>query len=598
MDSVKNKQLDAWIKEIAAMCQPDSVHICDGSQPEYDQLMREMVEAGMAIPLNKEKRPGCFLFRSHPSDVARVENRTFIASKKEVDAGPTNNWIDPDELKATMTAQYTGCMKGRVMYVIPYSMGPIGSPISKIGVQITDSPYVVVNMKIMTRTGTPVLDYMGEDGEFVRCLHSVGKPLAPGEKDSAWPCAPDIDQKYISQFPEDRMIWSYGSGYGGNALLGKKCFALRIASVQARDEGWLAEHMMILKVTNPQGESSYICGALPSFCGKTNLAMVVPTLPGWKVETIGDDIAWMKFGEDGRLYAINPEAGFFGVVPGTSMQSNPSAMRTIVKNTIFTNVALTDDGDVWWEGCGTPAPAHLLDWEGNDWTPDCGRTAAHANARFTTPAAQCPVIAPEWEDPAGVPVSAILIGGRRGTTVPLVTESFDWNHGIFLGSIMGSETTAAAIGLAAGVRRDPFAMLPFMGYHVGDYLQHWLDVGNKADAAKLPKIYFVNWFRKNKDDKFIWPGFGDNSRILKWITERAAGTGKAVQTPIGNLPAPGALDVSGLDLSEEAVTEILSVDKAAWQEEIKSIKEGYVIFGDRLPKELSEQLANLEKRLA
>lgn len=597
MLSIKNKELDAWIKEVAELCRPDSVYLCDGSQQEYDRLMQEMVDAGIAISLNQEKRPGCYLFRSHPSDVARVENRTFIASKKQKDAGPTNNWIDPNELKDTMTKFYTGCMKGRTMYVIPFSMGPIGSPISKIGVEITDSAYVVVNMRIMTRIGTAVLEALGEDGEFVKSLHSVGKPLAPGEKDLSWPCAP-IEQKYISHFPEERMIWSYGSGYGGNALLGKKCFALRIASVQARDEGWLAEHMLILKITDPNGKSTYICGAFPSACGKTNLAMLEPTVPGWKVETVGDDISWMKFGADGRLYAINPEAGFFGVVPGTSMQSNPSAMKTIEKNTIFTNVGLTDDGDVWWEGSGIPAPAHLIDWEGKNWTPDCGRTAAHANARFTTPAAQCPVIANEWEDPAGVPISAILIGGRRQSTVPLVSESFDWDHGIFLGSIMGSETTAAAIGLAAGVRRDPFAMLPFMGYHVGDYLQHWLDIGKKTDPSKLPRIYLVNWFRKNEDGKFIWPGYGENSRVLKWITERISGTAEAIPTTIGNLPAPGAIDIGGLDISVDDMNTLFQVDKEAWLAEIESIKENYEIYGEKLPEELRAQLESLENRLS
>lgn len=590
----KNKKLLAWVNEMAELCKPDKVHWCDGSQAEYDRMMDEMVASGMAIRLNEKKRPGSYLFRSHPSDVARVEDRTFIASATKEEAGPTNNWRDPKELKATLTGLFNGSMKGRTMYVLPFVMGPLNSPFSIIGVELTDSPYVAVNMRLMTRMGKDALDMLGEDGDFVPCLHSVGAPLKPGDKDSTWPCAP-MEDKYIAHFPEERAIWSYGSGYGGNALLGKKCLALRIASAIAREEGWQAEHMLILGLTNSEGEKTYITAAFPSACGKTNLAMLVPTLPDYKVETLGDDIAWLRKGEDGRIYAVNPEAGFFGVAPGTSYQSNPNAMHTIERDTIFTNVALTDDGDVWWEGIGTPAPDHLIDWQGNDWTPDSGKNAAHPNARFTVSAVQCPAISPDWEKPEGVPVSAMLIGGRRPRVVPLVMESRDWAHGIFLGSVMGSEITAATISDKIGqVRRDPFAMLPFIGYNVGDYLKHWLEVGEGSDPAKLPRIYHVNWFLRGEDGKFLWPGFGDNVRVLDWIVRRLKGEVGAVETPIGNLPEEKDINLSGL--KDVDLSALLKVDKALWAEEAKAIA-AYYEGMDRLPEELKEQLKGLQERL-
>jgi phosphoenolpyruvate carboxykinase (GTP) len=598
----KHQKLLKWVEEVAAMTKPENIYWCDGSQKEYDEMIKITVDEGLAIPLNEKKRPGCVLFKSDASDVARVEKSTYIASKTKEAAGPTNNWINPDELKTTMKGLYDGCMKGRTMYVIPFSMGPVGSNIAKIGVEITDSPYVVANMHIMTRVGSKVLEVLGENGEFVPCLHSVGKPLAAGEKDNGkWPCAP-LDKKYISHFPEERTIWSYGSGYGGNALLGKKCLALRIASAIARDEGWLAEHMLILKITNPKGASKFVAAAFPSACGKTNLAMLVPTIPGWKVETIGDDIAWMKYGKDGRLYAINPEAGFFGVAPGTSMDSNPNAMRSIEKNTIFTNVALTEDKDVWWEGIGYDAPGKLIDWNGNEWVQDKAnkeqKPAAHPNARFTAPAKQCPAIASEWEDPNGVPISAILFGGRRPSTIPLIHQAKSWNHGVFMGSIVGSEITAAALDLKAGtIRRDPFAMLPFCGYNMGDYFKHWITVGSKSTEDKLPKIFFVNWFRKTKEGKWLWPGYGENSRVLKWIFERCDGEGKFQETAIGVMPTVDAIDRPN-GVSEEDMKELLSLDKEGWKAEIADVRANhYPTFGDHLPKELMSELEAIEKRL-
>lgn len=603
INELKHAGLKKWVEEVAALTTPDAIVIADGSSAQYDELIGEMIASKLATELNPEKKPGCVLFRSDPSDVARVEKRTYIASEKQEDAGPTNNWIDPAELKATMTNLYRGCMKGRTMYVIPFSMGPLGSDIAKIGVEITDSAYVVCNMMIMTRVGVKVLDLLGKDGYYVPCLHSVGKPLADGESDNGvWPCAP-MEHKYISHFPETREIWSYGSGYGGNALLGKKCLALRIATVLARDEGWLAEHMLILKITNPKGESKYITAAFPSACGKTNLAMLIPTIPGWQVHTVGDDIAWMKFGKDGYLYAINPEAGFFGVAPGTSKDSNPNALIAASKNTIFTNVALTEDKDVWWEGIGYDAPGELIDWHGNKWVQDKGNKeqtpAAHPNSRFTAPAKQAPSIASEWEDPRGVPVSAILFGGRRPSTIPLVHMSRDWNHGVFLGSIVGSEVTAAALDVKAGtIRRDPFAMLPFCGYNMGEYFQHWIDIGKNAPVpAHLPKIFYVNWFRKTAEGKWLWPGYGENSRVLKWVFECCDGSAKTVDTPIGIMPTVDAIDRPE-GVTEDDMKQLLAVDVDGWLKEVADIRANhYPKFGDKLPKELSAMLDTLETKL-
>ena len=591
--SCRNAALLKWVDDCARLCRPARVVWCDGSREEYDRLMAAMTASGAAIAL--KQRPRSHLFRSDPSDVARVEDRTFISTPSRDEAGPTNNWIAPDELKRTMTDLYRGCMEGRTMYVIPFSMGPLGSPISRFGVEITDSPYVVCNMHIMTRVGTRVLDALGTDEEFIPCLHSIGAPLKPGQQDVSWPCAP-MEQKYIAHFPDENLIWSYGSGYGGNALLGKKCLALRIASAIARREGWMAEHMLILRLTSPEGRQFHITGAFPSACGKTNLAMIHPTIPGWKAECLGDDIAWMKIGPDGRLYALNPESGFFGVAPGTSYESNPAAMDTLKENVIFTNCALTDAGDIWWEGMDGPPPAHAIDWKGRDWTPASPSEAAHPNARFTAPAAQCPVISPDWEKPEGVPIDIFIFGGRRASVAPLVHEAYDWDHGVFLGATAASETTAANIGAVGNLRRDPFAMKPFCGYNMGDYFAHWLAMGDRL-GKNAPRIFYVNWFRKSPSGKFLWPGYGENSRVLKWMCDRVAGRVEGRPTPIGILPREEELDLQGLSLPHDDLAEILHVDPAAWKAELPDVEKHFAQFGDRLPQRLAAQLQRLRERL-